>query len=200
MSDEFEEKPRIYKQADVVCTLDLEMNQPSGKIIEVGYTIGNIHTGEVLLNKGLIVNPGEPLSEFIINLTHITEEMAQTGISLEDAYKECVADCERLDARKQPVEWGGGDIRTLRQQAWEKDNNILVNNWSFGYTTMNIKCIVQGILGAHKKSTQGGLAKSLIKFGLKFKGTKHRAVDDSLNTFLLYVELLKRLQVVEVKK
>jgi inhibitor of KinA sporulation pathway (predicted exonuclease) len=185
-------------QATIVCALDLEMNQPSGTIIEVGYTIGDMYTGEVLLKKGLIVNPGEVLREDIVKLTHITQDMVEAGTTLEQAYKECVTDCERLGARKQPVEWGGGDIRTLRQQAWEKDSNILVNNWSFGYTTMNIKCIVQGILGAHQKSTQGGLARSLVKFGLKFQGVRHRAIDDSLNTFLLYVELLKRLNVVKL--
>jgi len=186
----------------LVCALDLEMNQPSQKIIEVGYTIGDIYTGEVKLSKGLIVNPHEQLSEFIINLTHISQEMVDIGYELVDAYKEMMKDCETLGVHRQPVVWGGGDVRTLKQQVNEIDSSILRKDsgiWSFGYTEMNDKNIVQAILGAKKLKTQGGLARSLGKFGLNFKGTKHRAIDDSLNTFLIHVELLKRLQVIEVK-
>jgi len=190
------------ENTDIVVAVDLEMNQPSGKIIEVGYTIGNKFTGQVLVSKGIIVKIDELLNRTnpdIVKLTSITDEMVQAGRTLQSAYEELTADCHSLGAHRQPVEWGGGDIRTLRQQIWEIDKNILANNWSFGYTTMNIKNIVQGILNAKKLKTQGGLARSLGKFGLSFKGTKHRAIDDSLNTFLLYVELLKRLEPIQVK-
>jgi inhibitor of KinA sporulation pathway (predicted exonuclease) len=184
----------------LVCSLDLEMNKPSGKIIEVGYTIGDPHTGSVVLSKGLIVNPEEPLQQFIIDLTSITENMIKSeGMTLLEAYKQITDDCEKNLVHRQPVVWGGGDMRTLRQQVFEKEQNALVNNWSFGYTEMNIKNIVQAILTGKQAKTQGGLARSMTKFGLNFKGTKHRAIHDSLNTFSLYVELLKRLQVVEVK-
>lgn len=184
----------------LVCSLDLEMNKPSGKIIEVGYTIGDPHTGNIILSKGIIVDPEEPLQPFIIDLTSITENMIQTmGKTLIEAYEEITTDCEKNLVHRQPVVWGGGDMRTLRQQVWEKDNNILVNHWSFGYTEMNIKNIVQAILTGKNAKTQGGLARSMTKFGLNFKGTKHRAIHDSANTFLLYVELIKRLQIVEVK-
>jgi inhibitor of KinA sporulation pathway (predicted exonuclease) len=178
------------------------MAQPSGAIIEIGYTIADDHTGEVKLVKGLIVNPHEQLSDFIKNLTHISQEMVDNGCELVDAWKELLKDCESFQVHRQPVVWGGGDIRTLKAQVHAKDPSLLIadkTRWAFGYTEMNIKCIVQGILNAKGLKTQGGLAKSLGKFGLGFKGTKHRAVDDSLNTFLLYHELLKRLQVIEVK-
>ena len=187
----------------LVCSIDLEMCQPSGVICEVGYTIGDPKTGEILLSKGLIVNPHEQLSEFIIKLTSITQDMADEGQELIDAYKELLKDCETFDVHRQPVTWGSGDLRVLKEQIKAKDPSLLITDktrWAFGYTEMNIKNIVQAVLNAKQYKSQGGLAKSLGKFDLSFKGTKHRAVDDSLNTFLLYHELLKRLQVIDVKK
>ena len=186
----------------LVCSLDLEMNQPSGTIIEIGYTIADDHTGEVKLVKGLIVNPHEQLTEFIMNLTHINQEMVDNGQELVDAWKELLKDCESFQVHRQPVVWGGGDIRTLKAQVGAKDPSLLIadkNRWAFGFTEMNVKNVVQAVLNAKGLKTQGGLAKSLGKFDMAFKGVKHRANDDSLNTFLLYAELLKRLQVIEVK-
>ena len=178
----------------IVCALDLEMNQPSGTIIEIGYTIADTETDQIKVSKGLIVNPHEQLSDMIIKLTGINQDMVDTGQELLDAYLEMVKDCEDFSAHRQPVVWGSGDLRVLREQVYKKDANVFANEWSFGYTEMNIKGIVQGIMVANGRSAQGGLAKSLLKFGLNFKGTKHRAIDDSANTFFLYVELLKRLK------
>jgi inhibitor of KinA sporulation pathway (predicted exonuclease) len=178
------------------------MNQPSGAIIEVGYTIADTETGEVKLSKGLIVNAHEQLTDFIKGLTHISQEMVDNGQELVDAWKELLKDCETLGAHRQPVIWGGGDMRVLKQQVGAKAPSLLITDktrWAFGYTEMNIKNIVQAILNAKGYKSQGGLAKSLGKFDLSFKGTKHRAVDDSLNTFLLYYELLNRLKVIDVK-
>ena len=179
-------------------SLDLEMNQPSRKIIEIGYTIGDTQTGEIFLKKGLIVNPKEQLAEFIVKLTHITQEMVDSGASLIDAYLELVKDCEKYGVSRQAVVWGGGDIRTLKDQVYHADHELMPLHWQFGYTEMNIKDVVQAILKAHQAKTQGGLAKALGKFGMSFKGVKHRAIDDSVNTFLLYVELLNRLKSVTV--
>lgn len=178
----------------IVVSLDLEFNQPSGKIIELGYTIGNIYTGEILLNKGLIVNCNENLSEYIIKLTSITQNDVANGSTLSQAYEEFLKDCEKFNCHRQPIVWGSGDVRALKQQIYEIESSILERNWKFGFTEMNVKNIVQAFLLSKKMKSQGGLAKSLIKFGLKFKGVKHRAKDDSANTFLLYVELLRRLE------
>ena len=61
---------------------------------------------------------------------------------------------------------------------------------------MNCKTVVQAILTARGVKTQGGLAKSMNKFGLSFQGTKHRADDDALNTMRIYFKLLEILKVV----
>lgn len=183
----------------LVVAIDLEMNQPSNKIIELGYTIGDLGTGEVKLKKGIIVNCGEILNPDIIKLTHITQEMVDMGVSVDQAYSEFIQDCQSLQVHRQPVVWGGGDARTLKQQVWEADKSKLLSpNWSLGHTEMNIKNVVQAILGAHNAKTQGGLSRSMGKFGCRFQGVKHRAIDDSYNTFVLYLELLNRLKSVTV--
>ena len=47
---------------------------------------------------------------------------------------------------------------------------------------------------ANGKPIQGGLAKSMLKVGIKFEGRKHNATDDAVNTFRTYVRMLQLLK------
>jgi len=58
---------------------DLELNQPSEKIIQLGAIAGNIQTGEILESLSAYINPGEPLDPKIITLTGITVRWASSG-------------------------------------------------------------------------------------------------------------------------
>ena len=54
--------------------LDLELNQPSGKIIQVGIAIGDKNTRfEDYVVRKWYIDPQEPISEFINDLTGITD-------------------------------------------------------------------------------------------------------------------------------
>ena len=54
--------------------LDLELNQPSGKIIQVGIAIGRADDRfENYFTKKWYINPDEPIDQFIIDLTGITD-------------------------------------------------------------------------------------------------------------------------------
>ena len=54
--------------------LDLELNQPSGKIIQVGVAIGDKNTRfEDYVVRKWLIDPQEPISEFINDLTGITD-------------------------------------------------------------------------------------------------------------------------------
>jgi len=70
------------KPIEIFTSLDLEMAQPSKKIIQIGAVVGNIVTGEILEKLSIIVNPKEQLTEFIINLTGITQEDVNNGVTL----------------------------------------------------------------------------------------------------------------------
>lgn len=45
----------------ILTAVDLELNQPSGKIIQIGACKGNIETGEVISSFSCFVDPQEPL-------------------------------------------------------------------------------------------------------------------------------------------
>jgi len=57
---------------DLVVALDLEMNQPSERIVQIGAVLGNVRTGEVVSQFDAKVNPGEPFSSRIAELTGIS--------------------------------------------------------------------------------------------------------------------------------
>jgi len=157
-----------------ILSFDLELNQdPSGaKIIEVGACIGDIATLEVIESYSAFVNPKEPLLEYIIKLTSITQAQVEAAGTLTDAYRGMEALAARHDC--------------LRQ---ELPSEV---EWSFGRRELDVKAVFQAYEMAKGEKVQAGLAKALTRLGLTFKGRKHRAIDDAINTFLIYGELLKK--------
>lgn len=184
-----DEQPRVK---EIFCSLDLEFCQPSDKICQIGAVVGNIYTGEVLDRLRIYVDPGEPISEFITNLCGITQDhIDHQGIPLDAAYEELRAFHTRYRAFINPLTWGGGDSEMLRRQLKEVRDE---ESWCFGRRWIDVKTIHISLQLAKGKPVQGGLAKTLTKYGLRFEGRKHDATDDALNTFKLYCELLKRLK------
>lgn len=165
--------------------LDLELNQPSKKIIQVGIVCGNIYTGEILHKQGWFINPHEPLSQYIIDLTKITQDDVNSGVSLLDAYQDLQSIRERFNAHRSLITWGQGDCECLKEQLGDIE-------WAFGRRYWDVKTITQFDQLRLRKSTQGGLARILVKHGMAFKGQKHNAIDDALNTFLLFTHLINK--------
>lgn len=168
-----------------ILSLDLEMNQPSGKIIEVGYVIGNLYTGEVLKKVSRLCSISEEVSPRITQLTGITPEMlAATGWATKDAYKEMITLHKSYECFRNALTWGGGDTEWLRKELGEGPGWALGRRWIDAKTIYTSRCFSLGI------KPQAGLAKAMTKLGLKFKGKKHRAADDAENTFYIYRRLL----------
>lgn len=171
-----------------IIALDLELNQdPKGsKIIEIGACVGNIKTGEVLERYSAFVNPQEQLQEFIIQLTSITQAEVDAAGTLLQAYQGMVALGTRHECLRMPLVWGIGDGHAIRKELPPG------TEWLFGRRELDVKAVFQAYQMAKEEKVQAGLAKALTRLGLQFKGKKHRAVDDAVNTFLIYVALLKR--------
>jgi inhibitor of KinA sporulation pathway (predicted exonuclease) len=173
-----------------ILSFDLELNQsPNGaKIIEVGACVGDVSTGEVIEQYFAFVNPHEPLIDFIITLTSITQEQVDAAGTLESAYLGMEAMAKKHDCCTMPIVWGGGDGHALRK---ELSPDV---KWSFGRRELDVKAVFQAYQMAKEQKIQAGLAKAMTRLGLAFKGRKHRAVDDAINTFYIYVALLKNFQ------
>ena len=71
----------------LLVSIDLEMNQPSEKIIQVGAALGNVRTVEVTSRFDVNVNPNEALDSRIIRLTGIRQSDVDNAGSLLQAYQ-----------------------------------------------------------------------------------------------------------------
>lgn len=119
-------------------SFDLEMNQPSRKIIQIGACIGNIHTANVSKKIRIYVNPQEEITEFITNLTGITNKIIkQEGISIQDAYKTL---CEIIKIEKpfmNPITWGRSDSIELRDELGITSDEFFI----FGRRWIDVKTL-----------------------------------------------------------
>lgn len=172
--------------------LDLEMNQPSGKIIQIGACVGDLEAGTILATFSVFVNPYEQLAERITDLTGITQKQVDHGVSLLDAYLLLKQFHAQHGCFMNPVEWNGGDSILLKKQL--KDEYPDFENfydWCFGRRYLDAKTLYQSYRVINGKPAAGGLARAMTKFGLAFKGAKHDARDDAVNTFRIFHKLVQ---------
>jgi len=172
-------------------SLDLELNQPSGKIIQIGAVIGDTQTGEITQRLRVYVDPQEALSEFIIQLTGITEaDIKEKGVTLKEAYLQLKDFHLRHSSFINPLTWGGGDSQEVFDQLTSEDRV----DWPFGRRWVDAKTLYVSECIARGLPVQGGLSKVMTKYNMKFNGRKHDAQDDAENTFRLYHEMLVRIR------
>ncbi len=169
-------------------SLDLEMNQPSGTIIQVGVAVGDIYTGEVVDWMSTYIKCNEQLNPEIIQLTGVTQENVNNGVSLLDAYSEVKRMHDKYNCFRNALTWGGGDTQELWKQLGQP------KDWCLGRRWLDTKTVFQAYCTANDIKAQSGLAKSMTKLGLRFQGRKHDAKDDAVNTFRIYRELVLRMK------
>jgi len=174
---------------ELMVSLDLEMNQPSQRIIQIGAVLGNVRTGEVLSRFDSKVNPYESLDLRIVLLTGIKQKDVDQAPGLSDAYGLLKSWLEPYAATRMlnPLTWGGGDSDTLREQL-----GLDGETWLFGRRWIDAKTLFSAWRTARGQDGQGGLARSMTKLGLNFVGKKHNAQHDAENTFRIYRALLQR--------
>jgi inhibitor of KinA sporulation pathway (predicted exonuclease) len=172
---------------ELIVALDLELNQPSGWVVQIGAVLGNVRTGKVVSQFDVKMNPGEPFSLRIAELTGISPQEIESAPSLAEAGQALVAWIAPQDSVRllNPLTWGGGDTETLRDQL-----GFATEQWIFGRRWIDVKTLYVAWRMAQGKDISGGLARAMTKLGLSFRGRKHDALDDSLNTFRRYRALL----------
>jgi inhibitor of KinA sporulation pathway (predicted exonuclease) len=177
--------------SEIYTSLDLEMDQPSNRIISIGYCIGNIYTEEVLSRGDIYIKSPVKLNPEIIKLTGITDNTLETigHDSVLDGYRILAAEHLKYNSFINPVTWGGGDSQLLFEQSQLPDGE----KWCFGRRHLDVKTIFITRQLARKLKPYSGLARSMTKVGLAFQGKKHKSEDDAYNTFRMFCFLIKEL-------
>lgn len=176
-----------------IISIDLEMNQPSGKIIQLGYAIANTKTQKVLKTDSILVNPNEPISQEITKLTGIEQNMINDeGLSLSDAYKHMIYDINKYQVTKHPLQWGL-DHYELRKQL-----NLDWEDYIFRARGHDIKSLYQLYqMSKPNSKTISGLKKSMEYIGLEWDykfGKPHNALADAHNTLLTYWKIADKMR------
>lgn len=170
-----------------ITCLDLEMNQPSGKIIQIGAVVGDTENGSVIDRFRAYVDPGEPIAQFITDLTGVTEQdIKEKGKSLSYVYEGLREMHLRHNCFINPLTWGGGDSQEIFNQLPEEARA----NWCFGRRWIDAKTIHVSKMISSGKVLSGGLSTSMKAYNMKFQGRKHDAQDDAENTWRIYYQMI----------
>ncbi len=174
----------------LIVSLDLEYNQPSQRIIQIGAVIGNLMTGEVVDRFSGFINPGEALNPEIEKLCGISLHDVDSAPDILEGYQLLVAWLKPYADQRSlnPLTWGAGDSQDLREAVRIDGKDRLA--WPFGLRWIDVKTVFTSWRAAHNRQWVGGLGRSMTELGLTFQGRRHNALDDAENTFVTYVALL----------
>lgn len=175
--------------------LDLELNQPSGKIIQVGIAIGSMQDRrDQYITKKWYLNPGEPLDPFIIDLTGITpSDISTYCVSHQTVADELAALLREHRCFINPVTWGGGDSTELLSEFCKNHADFP----HFGRRWIDVKTWYTLHMLARGKEPKGGLASAMGQYKVPFLGRAHQADVDAENTLALFFKIIARQRAME---
>lgn len=173
--------------------VDLELNQPSNAIIQIGAVCFDLNKQKVVESFDTICNPGEYPDEFITKLTGITKEAVMNGQPLKNALSDFWTWVAQCNAGYRVAAWGN-DVEELLQTSqyyklkfkWPKAYNVkqFCNMYSF-FSSSNT---------ASPKKLSKGLFMAIQDEGLTFVGDQHNAYDDALNTAILFGKIVEKIK------
>ena len=154
----------------------------TSEIIEIGVCILDALTGEIRKPQGLIVKPKfSSVSEFCTELTSLTPEMVNQGMSFADAINVLKSD---YGVNRKIIAAHGNYDKTMLAKECERKG---VKS-PFGPTYLNISAIATLKLKANKRLS---LNRACEKLGLQFEGRAHRGVDDAVMAAKVLWEIIK---------
>jgi len=170
--------------------LDLEMNQPSGRIIQVGIAIGSAQDRrDQYITKKWYIDPKEPLDQFIIDLTGITQgDIGSYCVSHETVGRELGELIREYQCFVNPITWGGGDSTELLTEF----SKNCVDFPHFGRRWIDVKTWYTLHMLCKGKRPTGGLSSAMGQYKLQFIGRAHQADIDATNTLALFYKILER--------
>lgn len=176
-----------------IISIDLEMNQPTGTIIQIGYVIADVKTRKLKISKSIIINTLEEIHPEIERLTGITQDdVDNSEYALSDAYRELCEDMNKFQVTKHPLQWGT-DHFELRNQL-----NISWEEYTFRRRAHDIKSLYQLYqMSKPNSKTISGLQRSLKQLDMEWDnkfGKPHDALADAYNTLLTYFKIADKMR------
>lgn len=186
-----------------IMVLDCEFNQPSRKCIQIGAAIYDTRTAACYGSFETYVNPYEPITPEITELTGIKDSDVKNAPGIIDAYFMLMDFHSQGKCFRNPLVWGSGvrndssalfDETKLAMENLDKKlgraNSDLKENF-MGFRVVDAKTLFQSLMLFENLSYAGGLDASMKRLGLKFEGDKHRALTDARNTFTIWYYLTR---------
>lgn len=171
-----------------IMVLDCEFNQPSRKTIQIGAAVYDVRSAACYGTLDLYVNPKEPISKEITDLTGITDRDVANAPNIVEAWKELKEFHKKHGVFRNPLVWGSGvrnDSIALHQEAAPEEENFM------GFRVLDAKTLFQSLMLFENRGYAGGLSDCMKRLGLTFEGDKHRALTDARNTFTIWYYLTR---------
>lgn len=181
----------------IACFLDLEMNKPCNSIIQVGYVIVDLRTGNVkCMIRDNVTLPFGEVDPRIEDLTGISnEELLMTGSPLIDIFEKLCDTIDHTGCFRHIFTWGSGDVPLLLSQVKQRYDGIPERlQDKVYYQHFDVKKLYQMWALENATSIRCGLEKALDKLGMRFDGIPHDALYDALNTWRIYHQLSSKLK------
>lgn len=156
---------------------DLEANQPSGKIIEIG-AVKLTRIGKIEESKfQSFVNPDETINDYIVNLCQLSPNdlnLISTAPSFDEALRKFYEWATKISKNVVLCSWGNYDIAELKQQT---------KKFPFRGKSVDAKSIAMWVsLMFGRKIGSESLEGMLKDWNVQQVGQKHRALFDAYNT------------------
>lgn len=151
------------------------------EIIEIGVCPLNLDTGQLLDKESILVRPERScVSEFCTQLTTLTQEQVDQGISFLEA---CKLLEKKYETRQQVwASYGEYDRKQFLKQCESRGIR-----YPFGSRHLNVKTLLAVI---YRLPREVGMAQALEMLDLPLEGTHHRGADDARNIAQILAKLL----------
>ena len=177
-------------------SIDLELNSKQDgttpRIIQVGVSVGSPVMPDDIKTYSWYLDPEEPITPFIQQLTGITDEIIkEKSVDHQIVAQELGNIITENECFVNPIVWGGGeknDATELKDEFRERGINFPF----FGRRVLDVKTLYVFNQMVQGKTPSGGLRKSMISYGVNFIGTSHRAEIDAENTLRFFFYFLNK--------
>ncbi len=162
-----------------------EHKPPEGEvseIIEIGICVLDTETGKIENNKGIFVKPQKSkVGSFCTQLTTLTQEMVDEGISFEEA-------CQQLQNEYQVKDYPWASYGAYDLNMFKRQCESFGVEYPFSEEHINVKALF-----AEKNNLKRplGMSGALAKMYIPLEGTHHRGVDDAKNIAKILFTLVR---------